>query len=88
MSRNSEVDYGKYGRYLGLGSEIPCMVIVGVFVGNLLAQQYGGFWSAWGVILGAIVGFLLGVFNIYKVINLEEKERKKHEREEPKIEEE
>ncbi len=62
-------------RYIGLGTEIPCMVIVGVFVGNLLGQQFGGFWSTWGVILGAIFGFLLGVFNIYQIINQEEKER-------------
>ena len=72
IPEESESKYGTFGRYLGLGSEIPCMVVVGVLVGNLLAQQYDGFWSVWGVILGALIGFFIGVFNIYAIVRREE----------------
>ncbi|MFX1331872.1 MAG: hypothetical protein ACFE9W_09960 [Promethearchaeota archaeon] len=57
------------GRYLAVGSELPCSVIIMTYVGSFLgAAWWGPQGAVSGGILGALVGFVLGVVSVYKTI--------------------
>jgi uncharacterized membrane protein len=70
------------GRWLAVGSELPCSIIALLLAGRIVGGSIGGTsGETWGTILGAIVGFFLGVYGVYKTIDyLELNERKAQER--------
>ncbi|MEM4734370.1 MAG: hypothetical protein QXS20_01515 [Candidatus Thorarchaeota archaeon] len=61
------------GRWIAAGSELPCSVIIFVYLGDLIgASLYGPQGRNLGAMVGAIVGFLLGVFGVYSTIRFYE----------------
>ncbi len=61
---------GNIGKWMVIGSELPIMVIAGVYIGYYLGDQFGASYSTFFVILGAVLGFLVGVYNIFKIIKI------------------
>lgn len=57
------------GRWLAVGSELPCSVIVMTYVGTFLGTAWWGPQGAVaGGVLGSLVGFVLGVLSVYKTV--------------------
>jgi ATP synthase protein I len=53
-----------WGRYLGLGLEMAVGVGLGVLVGQWLDKRYG--WSPWGMVVGASLGLVGGMYLLIK----------------------
>ncbi len=75
MSRSSSNDtsqvssWGGFGRWIAVGSELPCAVIALLLAGQIIGQSIGGSSGAmWGALLGALVGFVFGVYSVYITI--------------------
>ncbi|MHA2213685.1 MAG: hypothetical protein ACW992_11055 [Candidatus Thorarchaeota archaeon] len=57
------------GRWFAVASELPCMVIVFLFIGQLLGSSWAGPQGAtYGALIGALLGFFIGVISVYKTI--------------------
>lgn len=56
----------KYSEYLGLGAEIAAAMIVPLLIGYGIDKKFKT--TPWGIIIGALFGFL-GIFSIiYKLV--------------------
>ncbi len=64
---------GNIGKWMVIGSELPIMVIAGVYIGYYLGEQFGAQYYNFFVILGAVLGFLVGTYNIVKIVKIWEK---------------
>ncbi|MHA1644399.1 MAG: AtpZ/AtpI family protein [Candidatus Freyarchaeota archaeon] len=64
---------GNIGKWIVLGSELPIMVIAGIFIGYYLGERFGAQYYNFFVILGAVLGFLVGTYNIIKIVKIWEK---------------
>ena len=72
MGMSSEEDTGLsgMGRWLAVGTELPCSVIALLLIGQILGQAiWGASGATWGALLGAVLGFFLGVYGVYITIN-------------------
>lgn len=58
------------GRYMALALEMVILTLAGLFIGQALGQKMGGAFETLGIIGGALGGFVLGAFSIYKTIEL------------------
>ncbi|MFW9919411.1 MAG: hypothetical protein ACFFED_07415 [Candidatus Thorarchaeota archaeon] len=57
------------GRWLAIGSELPCTVIALLLVGQLVGQSVlGPSGATTGALLGAVVGFFLGIYGVYATV--------------------
>ncbi|MHA2302164.1 MAG: hypothetical protein ACXACD_14555 [Candidatus Thorarchaeota archaeon] len=57
------------GRWLAVGSELPCSVIIMTYLGSFLGTTWWGLQGAvTGGVLGALAGFVLGVISVYKTV--------------------
>ncbi|MFX0045724.1 MAG: hypothetical protein ACFE8Z_07745 [Candidatus Hermodarchaeota archaeon] len=57
------------GRWLAVGSELPCSVIILLYVGSFLgSSMWGPEGATTGAIIGALVGFVFGVYSVYVTI--------------------
>ncbi|MDF1540904.1 MAG: hypothetical protein P1Q69_18555 [Candidatus Thorarchaeota archaeon] len=57
------------GRWLAVGTELPCSVIALFLVGQIIGQALGGLQGGtYGALIGAICGFFLGVYGVYMTI--------------------
>ena len=57
------------GRWLAVGSELPCSVIILLYVGSFLGSSlWGPGGETTGAIIGALVGFVFGVYSVYVTI--------------------
>ena len=57
------------GRWLAVGSELPCSVIIMTYLGSFLGTAWWGPQGAVsGGVLGALAGFVLGVVSVYKTV--------------------
>ncbi len=66
--------FADMGKWLAIASELPCMVISLLFVGQIIGSSWGGTSGAvWGAIIGAIAGFFIGVVSIFKTISYYER---------------
>lgn len=72
MSRGSRSNVGGVGRWIMVGSEIPIMVIAGAYIGYYIGKQIPWI-SPFSIVLGAFLGFGVGVYNTYKVIQVLER---------------
>ncbi|NOR38103.1 MAG: hypothetical protein GQ580_00775 [Candidatus Thorarchaeota archaeon] len=62
------------GRWCAVASELPCSVVIMVFIGHLLGQTWGGAQGAiTGAMIGAIVGLALGLYSVYITIQYYDK---------------
>ncbi|MHA2423595.1 MAG: hypothetical protein ACXAEF_02335 [Candidatus Thorarchaeota archaeon] len=70
MSSEDDTGLSGMGRWLAVGTELPCSVIAMLLVGQILGQAIlGPSGGTWGAILGAIFGFFLGVYGVFITIN-------------------
>ena len=64
-----QTDMAGMGRWLAVGSELPCSVIIMTYVGSFLGTAWWGPQGAVaGGVLGALLGFVLGVVSVYKTV--------------------
>ncbi|MEM3593991.1 MAG: AtpZ/AtpI family protein [Candidatus Jordarchaeaceae archaeon] len=64
---------GNIGKWLAIGSELPIMILAGVFIGYYVGEEFGPPFSTFSLILGAAFGFLVGTYNIIKIVKIWEK---------------
>lgn len=61
--------WGGMGRWIAVGSELPCAVIALLLVGQIVGQSiWGQSGAMWGALLGALAGFIFGVYSVYITI--------------------
>lgn len=73
--RNDKKDARRYsvgniGKWLALGTEVPIMVLVGVYIGRYLGEQFGDPTSVFWIIVGAVLGLLVGAYNMVKIVRI------------------
>ncbi len=57
------------GKWCAIASELPCSVIVMMFIGQLLGGVwYGPAGATWGAIVGVLLGFVIGTVSVYKTV--------------------
>ncbi|WXG41401.1 MAG: hypothetical protein WED07_11655 [Candidatus Freyarchaeum deiterrae] len=61
---------GNVGKWMVVGSELPIMVIAGVYIGYYLGQQFGSWVATFAPIIGALLGMLVGTYNIIRIVRL------------------
>ena len=61
---------GNIGKWLALGSEIPIMVLAGVFIGRYFGEQFGEPYSVFWIAVGAVLGLLVGAYNVVKIVRI------------------
>ncbi len=73
-SERDDTGFAGMGRWLAIGSELPCSVVALLLVGQVIGQatlgQSGGMT---GALVGAVLGFLLGVYGVYATVGYYEK---------------
>ncbi|MFW9809348.1 MAG: hypothetical protein ACFFE6_08210 [Candidatus Thorarchaeota archaeon] len=58
--------WGGMGRWIAVGSELPCAVIALLLAGQIVGQSvWGPSGAMWGALIGALVGFFFGVYSVY-----------------------
>ncbi|MFX0114629.1 MAG: hypothetical protein ACFFB3_08780 [Candidatus Hodarchaeota archaeon] len=62
-----EGSVGEGVRYIALASEIVILSLVGLFLGQILGQKLGQPFETIGVVLGALGGFIIGAYSVYKI---------------------
>ena len=69
QSAQSDTGFAGAGRWIALASELPCSVIVFLFLGQLLFSAWFGPQAATvGALIGVIIGFTFGVYSVYVTI--------------------
>jgi hypothetical protein len=70
------------GPWIAVASELPCSVVALLLAGQILGESFFGPSGAiWGAIIGALGGFALGVYGVFKTIDyLDNIDRKRTER--------
>ena len=54
------------GRWLALSSEMPCMVIIMLYIGQIMGTAWGGQQGGnLGALIGAFIGFIAGIYSVY-----------------------
>ncbi len=60
---------GGMGKWLAIGSELPCSVIALLLVGQVFGQSVlGPTGATTGALLGAVLGFFLGIYGVYATV--------------------
>ncbi len=61
--------WGGVGRWIAVGSELPCAVIALLLAGQIVGQAiWGPSGAMWGALLGSLIGFAFGVYSVYITI--------------------
>lgn len=60
------IDPGEFGRLFAL-SQIGLEMVVPIVVGAVLDYYFA--WGPWGVIIGAVLGFLTGILRIVRYLH-------------------
>jgi hypothetical protein len=69
MSRSEKHQQTSIGKWIAIGSELPCAVIALLFVGQMLGEiWWGSQGRIYGALLGALLGFFFGTYSIYLTI--------------------
>jgi F0F1-type ATP synthase assembly protein I len=53
---------------MALATEMVILTLVGLFLGQILGEKIGGAFETIGIVAGALIGFGLGAYTIYKTI--------------------
>lgn len=73
-SESNDPGFSGMGRWLAVGTELPCSVVALFLVGQIVGQAIGGVsGGTLGAIIGAISGFFLGVYGVYMTIQYYDK---------------
>jgi hypothetical protein len=92
MNQSRKQQSAGYGKWLGIGTELPCAVIICLFAGQLMGEiWWGPRGRLYGAVLGTLIGFFFGIYSIYLTIGyyeqIEEEEVKSSHIYMPSIEE-
>jgi F0F1-type ATP synthase assembly protein I len=68
-----ESSMGEGARYITLASEVFILTLVGLYLGQFLGQKIGTPFDILGIVVGALGGFLVGVYSVYKTVERLEK---------------
>jgi len=80
VDENSRKKYRfEAGRYISLGIETFLPAVIGVLIGNYWLDAVYGTTPLWTLILG-LFGFLVGMYKLFKTVNLINKETKNKKR--------
>jgi len=61
-----EGSVGEGVRYIALASEIVILSLAGLFLGQILGQKLGPPFETLGIVFGALGGFFVGAYSVYK----------------------
>jgi hypothetical protein len=62
------------GRWIAIGSELPCAVIIFLYAGQMLGDLWWGSQGRiYGALFGSLLGFFFGVYSIYLTIGYYER---------------
>lgn len=64
---------GEGVRYIALASEIVILSFAGLLLGQVLGQKIGPPFETLGICFGALGGFIVGAFSVYKTVEKHEK---------------
>ncbi len=68
-SEEEESGMSGMGRWLAIGSELPCSVVALLLVGQVVGQTVlGPSGATTGALLGAVLGFFLGIYGVYATV--------------------
>ncbi|NHJ13011.1 MAG: AtpZ/AtpI family protein [Candidatus Thorarchaeota archaeon] len=57
------------GRWFAVASELPCSIIIMLYIGNYLGTIWWGTQGAlWGSLGGVVIGFFFGIYSVYVTI--------------------
>jgi len=57
------------GRWFAVGSELPCSVIVMLFIGQFIGSSLNGSQGAtYGALIGAFLGLIFGAYSVYATV--------------------
>lgn len=69
-SESGDTGFAGMGRWLAIGSELPCSVVALLLVGQIVGQStLGPSGAITGALVGAVFGFFLGVYGVYATVN-------------------
>jgi F0F1-type ATP synthase assembly protein I len=64
--QQEEGSFQGVGRWLALSSEMPCMVVIMLYIGQIVGTAWGGQPGGnFGAMIGAILGFIIGTISVY-----------------------
>ena len=62
------------GRWIAIGSELPCAVVIFLYAGQMLGDLWWGAQGrTYGALIGALLGFFFGAYSVYLTIGYYEK---------------
>lgn len=74
MNQSRKQQSSSTGRWIAIGSELPCAVIIFLYVGQMFGEiWWGGQGRTYGALIGALLGFFFGAYSIYITIGYYEK---------------
>ncbi len=57
------------GRWIAVASELPCSIIIMLYIGHFLGTSWWGPQGGmWGGLVGAVIGFFFGVWSVYATV--------------------
>ena len=69
MNESRKHQQANVGRWIAIGSELPCAVIIFLYVGQILGEiWWGALGRTYGALLGALLGFFFGAYSIYVTV--------------------
>jgi hypothetical protein len=69
-----ETGFAGMGRWLAIGSELPCSVVALLLVGQVIGQStLGPTGGMTGALVGAVLGFFIGIYSVYATVGYYEK---------------
>ncbi len=73
-SENDDTGFAGMGKWLAIGSELPCSVVALLLVGQIIGQSaLGPSGAITGALVGAVFGFFLGIYGVYATVNYYDK---------------
>ena len=60
-----------FGVFGAAGFQLTFCVIGGLYLGDYCDKYFG--WDPWGKFAGVIIGFIAGIYNLYRLLNWREK---------------
>jgi hypothetical protein len=74
MNETRKHQQSSIGRWIAIGSELPCAVIIFLYAGQMLGEiWWGSQGRIYGALFGALLGFFFGAYSIYLTIDYYEK---------------
>ncbi len=64
-----DTGFAGMGRWIAVASELPCSIIIMLYIGHFLGTSWWGPQGGmWGGLVGAVIGFFFGVWSVYATV--------------------